>query len=186
MRTFAPLTDGDLPVSGDLLDALVDHLGAPGRWVVSGATARDLALTLGGVTLPRRATNDVNIAIVAHDALDFDTTLSAPFGQPTRAWQRRYLLGQQADVVPFGGLERDGPSSSTTSASPCSLRRGCRPRRPRHAPIGQAPASRSPRTRRRTEAHRVRQPPLGPIEGRRRPAHGAARCWVDSPRRPCW
>lgn len=107
MRTFAPLTDGDLPVPGDLLDALVDNLGAPGRWVVIGATARDLALTLGGVTLPRRATRDVDIAIAAHDALDFDTTL-ATLGQPTRAWQRRQLLGQQVDVVPFGGLERDG------------------------------------------------------------------------------
>lgn len=107
MRTFAPLADGDLPVPGELLDALVDALGAPGRWVLIGATARDLALNLGGVPLPRRATNDVDIAIAAQDALDFDTTL-ATLGEPTRAWQRRQLLGQQVDVVPFGALERDG------------------------------------------------------------------------------
>lgn len=49
MRTFAPLTDGDLPVPGELLDALVDALGVPGRWVLVGAAARDLALILGGV-----------------------------------------------------------------------------------------------------------------------------------------
>lgn len=107
MRTFAPLADGELPVPGELLDALVDALGAPGRWVLIGATARDLALILGGVSLPRRATNDVDIAIAAQDALDFDTML-ATLGEPTRAWQRRRLLGQQVDVVPFGGLEREG------------------------------------------------------------------------------
>lgn len=107
MRTFAPLADGDLPVPGELLDALVDALGAPGRWVLIGAAARDLALILGGVSLPRRATNDVDIAIAADDALDFDSTL-ATLGEPTQAWQRRRLLGQQVDVVPFGGLERDG------------------------------------------------------------------------------
>lgn len=107
MRTFAPLADGDLPVPGELLDALVDALGAPGRWVLIGATARDLALILGGVSLPRRATSDVDIAIAAQDALDFDKTL-ATLGEPTRAWQRRQLLGQQVDVVPFGALERDG------------------------------------------------------------------------------
>ena len=107
MRTFAPLTDGALPVPSDLLDALVDALGAPGRWVLIGATARDLALVLGRVTLPRRATNDVDIAIAAHDALDFDARL-ATLGEPTRAWQRRRLLGQQVDVVPYGDLERDG------------------------------------------------------------------------------
>ncbi len=107
MRTFAPLTDGDHPVPSNLLDALVDALGAPGHWVLIGATARDLALILGRVSLPRRATNDVDIAIAAHDALDFDTRL-ATLGEPTRAWQRRRLLGQQVDVVPYGDLERDG------------------------------------------------------------------------------
>ncbi len=107
MRTFAPLTDGDLPAPGDLLDALVDALGPPGRWVLIGATARDLALMLGGVTLPRRATNDVDIAVAAHDVVDFDAML-ATIGEPTRAWQRRRLLGQQVDVVPYGDLERDG------------------------------------------------------------------------------
>lgn len=105
MRTFAPLAEGDLPVPGELLDALVDALGAPGRWVLIGAAARDLALILGSVTLPRRATNDVDIA--ADDAVDFDAML-ATIGEPTRAWQRRRLLGQQVDVVPFGDLERDG------------------------------------------------------------------------------
>ncbi len=107
MRTFAPLADTELPVPSVLLDALVDVLGAPGRWVLIGAAARDLALVLGGVSLPRRATKDVDIAIAALDALDFDTTL-ATLGQPTRAWQRRQFLGQLVDVVPFGGLERDG------------------------------------------------------------------------------
>lgn len=107
MRTFAPLTEGDLPVPGELLDALVDALGAPGRWVLIGAAARDLALILGDVTLPRRATNDVDIAIAAHNAVDFDAML-ATIGEPTQAWQRRRLLGQQVDVVPFGDLERDG------------------------------------------------------------------------------
>ncbi len=107
MRTFAPLVDGDLPVPGELLDALVDALGAPGRWVLIGATARDLALILGRVSLPRRATNDVDIAVAAHDAAEFDAML-ATVGEPTRAWQRRRLLGQQVDVVPFGDLERDG------------------------------------------------------------------------------
>lgn len=107
MRTFAPLAERDLPVPGELLDALVDTLGPPGPWVLIGATARDLALILGGVTLPRRATNDVDIAVAAHDAGDFDALL-ATIGEPTRAWQRRRLLGQQVDVVPFGDLERDG------------------------------------------------------------------------------
>lgn len=107
MRTFAPLAERDLPVPGELLDALVDTLGPPGPWVLIGATARDLALILGGVTLPRRATNDVDIAVAAHDAGDFDALL-ATIGEPTRAWQRRRLLGQQVDVVPFGELERDG------------------------------------------------------------------------------
>ena len=58
MRTFAPLAEGDLPVPGDLLDALVDALGAPGRWVLIGAAARDLALIGGrlwGGGLGRRA-----------------------------------------------------------------------------------------------------------------------------------
>ncbi len=107
MRTFAPLAERDLPVPGELLDALVDTLGPPGPWVLIGATARDLALILGGVTLPRRATNDVDIAVAAQDAGDFDALL-ATIGEPTRAWQRRRLLGQQVDVVPFGELERDG------------------------------------------------------------------------------
>ena len=107
MRIFAPLAERDLPVPGELLDALVEALGAPGRWVLIGAAARDLALILGGVTLPRRATNDVDIAIAAQDAVDFDAML-ATIGEPTRAWQRRRLLGQQVDVVPFGDLERDG------------------------------------------------------------------------------
>ncbi|WOP18287.1 hypothetical protein [Raineyella sp. LH-20] len=107
MRTFAPLTDSDLPVPGELLDTLADALGASGRWVLIGATARDLMLILGGVSLPRRATNDVDIAVAAHDASDFDTTL-ARLGEPTRAWQRRRLLGQQVDVVPFGDVESDG------------------------------------------------------------------------------
>ena len=75
MRTFAPLAERDLPVPGELLDALVDTLGPPGPWVLIGATARDLALILGGVTLPRRATNDVDIAVAAHDAGDFDALL---------------------------------------------------------------------------------------------------------------
>lgn len=107
MRNFAPLAEADLPVPGELLDALVDALGNPGRWVLIGAAARDLALILGGVNLPRRATNDVDIAVAAHDAVDFDAML-ATIGEPTRAWQRRRLLGQQVDVVPFGDLERDG------------------------------------------------------------------------------
>lgn len=107
MRTFAALAEADLPVPGELLDALVDALGAPGRWVLIGATARDLALILGRVNLPRRATNDVDIAIAAHDSVDFDAMV-ATIGEPTRAWQRRRLLGQQVDVVPFGDLERDG------------------------------------------------------------------------------
>ena len=107
MRTFAPLAERDLPVPGELLDALVETLGPPGPWVLIGATARDLALILGGVTLPRRATNDVDIAVAAQDAGDFDALL-ATIGEPTRAWQRRRLLGQQVDVVPFGELEREG------------------------------------------------------------------------------
>lgn len=92
MRTFAPLAEGNLPVPGELLDALVDTLGARGRWVLIGAPARDLALILGGVALPRRATNDVDIAVAAHDAVDFESML-ATIGEPTRAWQRRRLLG---------------------------------------------------------------------------------------------
>ncbi|RXW33492.1 hypothetical protein [Propioniciclava flava] len=100
------MAEADLPVPGELLDALVDALGAPGRWVLIGAAARDLALILGGVNLPRRATNDVDIAIAAHDAVDFDAML-ATIGEPTRAWQRRTLLGQQVDVMPFGDLESD-------------------------------------------------------------------------------
>lgn len=107
MRTFAPLTGSDLPVPGDLLDALVDALGAPGNWVLIGATARDLALVLGQVSLPRRATNDVDVAVAALDAVDFDTTLET-IGESTRAWQRRRLLGHQVDIVPFGPLESDG------------------------------------------------------------------------------
>ncbi|MFT3887195.1 MAG: hypothetical protein QM713_03405 [Arachnia sp.] len=107
MRTFAPLTDADLPVPSELLDALVDVLGAHGQWVLIGATARDLALILGNVPLPRRATNDVDIAIAVRDATDFDAIL-ASIGEPTRSWQRRRLLGQQVDVVPFGDLERGG------------------------------------------------------------------------------
>lgn len=107
MRIFAPLAEGDLPVPGELLDALVDALGSPGRWVLIGATARDLALILGGVSLPRRATKDVDVAVAARDAVDFDAML-ATIGEPTRAWQRRRLLGQQVDGVPFGDLERDG------------------------------------------------------------------------------
>ena len=31
MRTFAPLADGKLPVPGELMDAVVDALGVPGR-----------------------------------------------------------------------------------------------------------------------------------------------------------
>lgn len=49
MRSFVPLADGDLPVPGELLDALADAPGPPSRWVLIGAAARDLALILGGV-----------------------------------------------------------------------------------------------------------------------------------------
>jgi hypothetical protein len=51
-----------------------------------------------GGTLPRRATNDVDIAIAADDALDFETTL-ATLGEPTRAWQSRRRA--------FGGVVLD-------------------------------------------------------------------------------
>lgn len=107
MRTFAPLAESDLPVPTDLLDALVDAVGSTGHWVVIGATARDFALHLGRVDLPRRATNDVDIAVAAHDSIDFESKL-AGVGRPAAAWQRRVLLGQQVDVIPFGGIERDG------------------------------------------------------------------------------
>jgi predicted nucleotidyltransferase len=81
MRTFAPLSDGDLPVPAELLDSLVDTLGTDDNWVVIGAAARDIALALGCVALPRRATNDIDIAVAAHDTLDFETTLAA-VGKP--------------------------------------------------------------------------------------------------------
>lgn len=87
MRTFAPLTDRVFPVPGELLDALADAL-TPGAGVLIGATARDLALILGEVSLPRRSTNDVDGAVAADDALDFARTLAA-VGEPTQAWQRR-------------------------------------------------------------------------------------------------
>lgn len=67
MRTFAPLAEGDLPVPGELLDSLVDSLGPPGPWLLIGATARDVALILGGVTLPRRATNVVPFGDLERD-----------------------------------------------------------------------------------------------------------------------
>lgn len=107
MRSFAPLVDSDLPVPAALLDALVEMFGPPGDWVVIGAAARDLALQVGGVDLPRRATRDVDIAVAAHDAGEFERTLNR-VGQPTAAWQRRIVGGQQVDVLPFGGMERDG------------------------------------------------------------------------------
>lgn len=107
MRSFAPLADSDLPVPAVLLEALVDAFGPPGDWVVIGATARDLALQVGSVQLPRRATRDVDIAVAAHDSRDFQRTLDG-VGRPTAAWQRRVVLGHQVDVVPFGDLERHG------------------------------------------------------------------------------
>lgn len=107
MRTFAPLTGADLPVAEALLGALVATFGRPGRWVVIGATARDLALQVGGVDIARRATKDVDLAVAASDLHHFQRQISA-IGQPDRAWQRRIVLGQQVDVVPFGGLESEG------------------------------------------------------------------------------
>lgn len=41
------------------------------------------------------------------DPAGFDAML-ATVCEPTRAWQCRRPLGQQVDVVPFGGPERDG------------------------------------------------------------------------------
>ena len=107
MRTFAPLTESDLPVPGPVLDALVDSLGPLREWVVIGATARDFGLHLGKVSLPRRATKDIDLAVAAHDTGDFESIL-AGVGDPATAWQRRLVLGQQVDIVPFGGLELDG------------------------------------------------------------------------------
>lgn len=107
MRTFAPLTGADSPVPLELLDALVDLFGPPGRWVVIGATARDFALILGNVSLPRRATHDTDVAIAARTMAEFDATI-AEVGDPTNSWQRRDLLGHTVDVVPFGALEVDG------------------------------------------------------------------------------
>lgn len=107
MRSFSPLADSDLPVPAVLLDSLVDAFGPPGDWVLIGATARDLALHVGSVNLPRRATKDVDIAVAARDSRDFERTLDG-VGRPTAAWQRRVVLGHQVDVIPFGGLERHG------------------------------------------------------------------------------
>lgn len=107
MRTFAALTDANSPVPMELLEALVDAFGAPGDWVVIGATARDLALILGDVTLRTRATRDTDVAIAAKSMDEFDTTI-AEVGDPTSSWQRRELLGHTVDLVPFGQLETDG------------------------------------------------------------------------------
>lgn len=110
MRAFAPLTGSDLPVPEALLQALVDACGPPGSWVVIGATARDLALQAGAVELSRRATKDVDVAIAAPDVAHFVQRVSG-VGEPDPAWQRRILLGQQIDIVPYGGLEKDGEVS---------------------------------------------------------------------------
>lgn len=107
MRTFAPLTEEALAVPAPLLDALIDAFGAPGSWVVIGARALDLALHVGEVKLPRRTTLDVDVAVAARTVEDFDRTLGG-VGQPEAAWQRRHVLGQQVDVVPFGDVEMDG------------------------------------------------------------------------------
>lgn len=107
MRNFAPLADADLPVPASLLDTLVDIFGPPGDWVIIGATARDLALKVGRVTLPLRATNDVDIAVAAQDAREFERALDK-VGRPAAAWQRRLVAGQRVDVVPFGGIEHEG------------------------------------------------------------------------------
>lgn len=107
MRTFAPLTAGDLPVREELFDVLVDAFGPPGTWVVVGATARDLALRVGDVPLTARATVDIDVAVAASDPRHFQIAIST-VGTPTRAWQRRMVGHQQVDLVPFGGIESEG------------------------------------------------------------------------------
>lgn len=110
MRTFAPLTDDDLPLPGVFLDALVDVMGSPGNWVVIGATARDFALQVGNADIPRRATKDIDLAVAATSPPDFQKTLDS-IGAGSGAWQRRVLLGQQVDILPFGGIEQNGEVS---------------------------------------------------------------------------
>lgn len=107
MRTFVPLTEADLPVDEALLEALVATFGQPGSWVVIGATARDLALQVGRVNIARRATKDVDLAVAASDLAHFQRQIDE-VGRQDRAWQRRIVLGQPVDVVPFGGLESEG------------------------------------------------------------------------------
>ena len=111
--------NNSLPISG--IDSVVlgvyeavadaaDQLGI--RWVIIGATARDLVYEQWFGIAPRRRTSDVDLAIEVHSWDDYTRlrtalTENGPFEECGRERQRLKCreTGLPIDIVPFGGVE---------------------------------------------------------------------------------
>lgn len=75
-------------------------------WVVIGAAARDLVLHFPGAADLERATKDVDVAISVPVGDSFRRFTDGL--KPLRGEHKFDVLGVEVDIVPFGGVERDG------------------------------------------------------------------------------
>lgn len=82
------------------------------RWLIVGATARDLILHHAYGLPPGRRTVDLDIAIAVGTWRTFEAVETRPMAegaQHARQPRHRFtLLGWTIDVLPFGGVEQDG------------------------------------------------------------------------------
>jgi predicted nucleotidyltransferase len=109
-----PLSDIDSVVLG-VYRAVADAAGSLGiRWVIIGATARDLVYETWFGVSPRRRTSDVDLAIEVESWDDYARLRAALaeddlFEECTRERQRLRCkaTGLALDIVPVGGVEED-------------------------------------------------------------------------------
>lgn len=82
------------------------------RWLIVGATARDLVLHHSYGLPERRRTEDLDIAIAVETWKIFENVekrLIAAGAEPDRTTRHRFqLLGWALDVLPFSGVAQDG------------------------------------------------------------------------------
>jgi predicted nucleotidyltransferase len=114
MNDLLPLSGIDSVVLGvyrTVSDA-ADRLGI--RWVIIGATARDLIYENWFGISPRRRTSDIDLAIEVASWDDYARLRTAlvekgPFEECDRERQRLKCreTGLALDIIPFGGVEKD-------------------------------------------------------------------------------